>query len=160
MATDPIDIDGILGELEGDDRPWNGLAPATTIGHMHLHVSDMAAARAFYSDLGFTPNFDLGSFADFVPAAIGRRIDERLEYAEWNLGVNGIVLDLRLKDCLEDEWDFEYAMADPARRVAGRRTLDPDDFSPNPRLLAERMAGLRLGLMKLSPLLPTAEKSD
>ena len=41
MATDPLDIDGILGELEHDDRPWDGLAPATTIGHMHLHVADL-----------------------------------------------------------------------------------------------------------------------
>lgn len=87
----------------------------------------------------------------------GYEIDpERLEYAEWNLRMNGIMADLRLEDSLAARWEFEYALADPARRVEGRRTLDPEDFSPNPRALAERMAGLRLGLMKLSPLLPDA----
>lgn len=87
----------------------------------------------------------------------GYEIDpERLEYAEWNLGVNGIMADLRLEDSLAGRWDFEYALSDPARRVEGRRTLDPEDFAPNPRALAERMGNLRLGLIKLSPLLPDA----
>jgi catechol 2,3-dioxygenase len=54
MATDPLDIDGILAELERDDRPWDGLAPGTRIGHTHLHVADLRAAEAFYAGvLGF-----------------------------------------------------------------------------------------------------------
>jgi hypothetical protein len=50
--------------------------------------------------------------------------------------------------------DAEFAFADPARRVEGRRTLDPNDFAPNPVTLARRFAGLKLGLIKLTPLLP------
>src|SRR5262245_14978980 len=44
MATDPLDFDGILAELEGDNKPWDGLAAATIIGHVHLHVADLRAA--------------------------------------------------------------------------------------------------------------------
>jgi catechol 2,3-dioxygenase len=69
MATDPLDIDGILGELEGDDWTWNGLAPATTIGHMHLHVSDLKAAESFYHGvLGFDIIVRYGPSALFVSA--------------------------------------------------------------------------------------------
>jgi catechol 2,3-dioxygenase len=51
MAVDPLDIDGVINELAADDRPWDGLAPQTTIGHMHLHVADLRAAQAFYGGL-------------------------------------------------------------------------------------------------------------
>src|SRR5258706_2088422 len=69
MATDPLDIDGILGELEHDDRPWDRLAPATTIGHMHLHVADLKAAEAFYHGvLGFDIVVRYGPSALFVSA--------------------------------------------------------------------------------------------
>jgi catechol 2,3-dioxygenase len=69
MATDPLDIDGILAELEHDDRPWDGLAPATRVGHMHLHVADLAEAKAFYSDLlGFAVMARYGQAALFVSA--------------------------------------------------------------------------------------------
>jgi catechol 2,3-dioxygenase len=69
MATDPLDIDGILAELERDDRPWDGLAPATTIGHMHLHVADLKAAEAFYHGvLGFDIIVRYGPSALFVSA--------------------------------------------------------------------------------------------
>ncbi len=69
MATDPIDIDGILGELERDDRPWNGLDRGTRMGHMHLHVADLRAAEAFYSGvLGFDIIARYGPSALFVSA--------------------------------------------------------------------------------------------
>lgn len=52
MATDPVDVDGVLAAAEG--RPWAGLAAGTTVGHVHLHVGDLATAHAFYGDgLGF-----------------------------------------------------------------------------------------------------------
>ncbi|RED63547.1 catechol 2,3-dioxygenase [Cohnella phaseoli] len=59
MATDPVDIRGLLN-LAGD-KPWNGLPSATILGHIHLHVSDLAASRAFYCDvIGFDLVADLG----------------------------------------------------------------------------------------------------
>jgi catechol 2,3-dioxygenase len=52
MASDAIDAAG-LAAAAGDD-PWTGMPAGTTIGHVHLHVGDLAAAAAFYSEaLGF-----------------------------------------------------------------------------------------------------------
>jgi len=52
MATDPVDVDGVLAAAEG--RPWAGLAAGTSVGHVHLQVGDLARANAFYGDgLGF-----------------------------------------------------------------------------------------------------------
>jgi catechol 2,3-dioxygenase len=51
MATDPLDPDSLLKELEGDATPWTGIHPETDIGHVHLHVSDLARAEAFYHGL-------------------------------------------------------------------------------------------------------------
>lgn len=51
MATLPLDLDGVLGELAGND-PRQPVAPAgTTIGHVHLQVSDLREAEDFYSGL-------------------------------------------------------------------------------------------------------------
>jgi len=52
MATDPVDVAGLL-EAAGD-TPWTGMPSGTTIGHVHLHVGDLAPAAAFYAEaLGF-----------------------------------------------------------------------------------------------------------
>lgn len=48
MATDPLDGEGILRAAGGAE---GGMTAGTTIGHMHLHVSDLAKAEAFYSGL-------------------------------------------------------------------------------------------------------------
>lgn len=52
MATDPVDIGGLI-EAAGDE-PWNGMPAGTVIGHVHLHVGDLARAAEFFSEaLGF-----------------------------------------------------------------------------------------------------------
>lgn len=69
MATDPLEVDGVLAELAGHDEPWRGLRPQTVIGHMHLHVADIAQAEAFYCGvLGFDLMLRYGSSASFVSA--------------------------------------------------------------------------------------------
>lgn len=50
MGVDPLDIDGIMAELPVN-REWNGLDPATRIGHIHLQVADLRVAEEFYSKL-------------------------------------------------------------------------------------------------------------
>jgi len=46
-----------------------GLDPRTTIGHMHLHVSNLADAEAFYRDLiGFDVTQRYGRGATFMSA--------------------------------------------------------------------------------------------
>jgi catechol 2,3-dioxygenase len=69
MATDPLDIQGILAELESQPEPWTGLEPATTIGHVHLHVATIPSTESFYVDtLGFDLILRYGPSASFVSA--------------------------------------------------------------------------------------------
>lgn len=51
MTTEPLDLPGLLMAAEG---PLPRLPDATVIGHVHLRVSSLEAAEAFYVDrLGF-----------------------------------------------------------------------------------------------------------
>jgi catechol 2,3-dioxygenase len=54
MATLPLDLDHLLGELAAADGLQELAPPGTTIGHAHLQVSDLSAAERFYNGvLGF-----------------------------------------------------------------------------------------------------------
>lgn len=57
MATLPLDLDDLLGELTGDGETAGkdaGMPAGTTLGHVHLQVSDLAVAEAFHAGaLGF-----------------------------------------------------------------------------------------------------------
>jgi catechol 2,3-dioxygenase len=48
MATDPVDVAGLLASA-GETR-WSGMPSGTTLGHVHLHVGDLARAADFYGD--------------------------------------------------------------------------------------------------------------
>lgn len=60
MVTEPLDVENLLGELEGDGEgeAESGeplLSPGTDLGHVHLKVTDLERAEAFYSGvLGFS----------------------------------------------------------------------------------------------------------
>lgn len=82
---------------------------------------------------------------------------ERLKFASWNLRVHGLSPGLVCGDSLAAEWSFEFAVADPARRVDGRRVRSLGEFLPDPRELARRMRSLKLGILKLTPMLPDAD---
>lgn len=45
MAVDPLDLRALATAARA---PWTGLPSGTTVGHLHLHVGDLAAASAFY----------------------------------------------------------------------------------------------------------------
>jgi catechol 2,3-dioxygenase len=49
MATLPLDLEGVLGELDAGEPPANGMPPGTTMGHVHLQVADIPAAEGFYN---------------------------------------------------------------------------------------------------------------
>jgi catechol 2,3-dioxygenase len=49
MATLPLDLEGVLGELPPGEEGVNGMPAATTMGHVHLQVADIPAAEAFYN---------------------------------------------------------------------------------------------------------------
>jgi catechol 2,3-dioxygenase len=51
MATDPVDIRGLLAEAQQANEPWTGMPAGTRLGHIHLQVGDIAKAEAFYHDL-------------------------------------------------------------------------------------------------------------
>jgi catechol 2,3-dioxygenase len=69
MATDPLDVHGLLDEISGEDDDWAGLAPGTTIGHIHLQVSDLQPAVDFYHDtIGFDLIMRYGPSAAFLSA--------------------------------------------------------------------------------------------
>ncbi len=66
MASLALDVDGILD----DAAPTFVAAPDTTcVGHVHLQVSDLAAAEAFYINVvGFTLTTRFGAAASFISA--------------------------------------------------------------------------------------------
>ena len=54
MSTLPLDLDGVIGELKAAGELHASATSGTTIGHVHLQVSDLAEAEAFYHGvLGF-----------------------------------------------------------------------------------------------------------
>ncbi|WP_375199763.1 VOC family protein [Bacillus sp. RS11] len=64
MVTEPLKIYSILEE--GDGR-WNGLPTNTVMGHIHLSVSNLAAAEEFYTKgLGFEVVTRYGAQALFI----------------------------------------------------------------------------------------------
>lgn len=69
MAVDPLDIRGVLAELEADRTPGPGLHPGTVLGHMQVHVADIAVAEAFYTQaVGFEMIVRYGGSASFLAA--------------------------------------------------------------------------------------------
>jgi catechol 2,3-dioxygenase len=49
MATLPLDLESILGELDPSERQADGMPGGTTMGHVHLQVADIPAAERFYN---------------------------------------------------------------------------------------------------------------
>jgi catechol 2,3-dioxygenase len=67
MVSDPIDAQGILAAGEGVS--WSGMPAGTVMGHVHLHVSQLRQAEAFYVDqVGFDLLQHFGGQAAFVSA--------------------------------------------------------------------------------------------
>jgi catechol 2,3-dioxygenase len=70
MTTMPLDVDGLLGELEDPaTEPFERLPDGTTMGHVHLRVADVDATVGFYRDvLGMGLMAQLGPAAAFLSA--------------------------------------------------------------------------------------------
>jgi catechol-2,3-dioxygenase len=47
MGTVALDLDSLMAELPADED--RGMPDGTVMGHVHLHVADIAAAEAFYA---------------------------------------------------------------------------------------------------------------
>jgi len=69
MITDPLDLEDLLSESNGDDHESSNMPTGTKIGHMHLHVRDIPETVSFYRDvLGFDLKQRFGSSAAFLAA--------------------------------------------------------------------------------------------
>jgi catechol 2,3-dioxygenase len=70
MTTLPLDVDSLLGEVDGaGSEQYEGLAAGTVMGHVHLKVAAVPETVAFYRDvLGFGLMAQLGSQAAFLGA--------------------------------------------------------------------------------------------
>ncbi|TWT04252.1 VOC family protein [Planococcus sp. CPCC 101016] len=67
MAVDPIDAQGLVEAAQRSSEPWKGMPAKTKMGHIHLHVSNLAEAKSFYVDgLGFEVVASMGGQALFL----------------------------------------------------------------------------------------------
>jgi catechol 2,3-dioxygenase len=54
MASEPLALADLVAAAGGE--PWRGMPASASVGHVHLHVGDLAEASAFYGDaIGFEP---------------------------------------------------------------------------------------------------------
>lgn len=76
-GREPIDLDGLLGELGPAPVLASRMPSGTRIGHVHLHVTDLNRAMSFYRDVvGFAGFLLINSFGmgdvglDYMPHTI------------------------------------------------------------------------------------------
>jgi catechol 2,3-dioxygenase len=69
LGNAPLDVPGLERLVENAPYPWPGLPAGSKIGHIHLHVGDLAAAERFYVGvLGFEKRMEIPGQAVFVSA--------------------------------------------------------------------------------------------
>jgi catechol 2,3-dioxygenase len=70
MGTDPLDLEGLLGELDDPEtEAFDGQPAGTTMGHVHLQVSQIPPTIEFYRDvLGLDLMAEYGGQAAFLSA--------------------------------------------------------------------------------------------
>jgi catechol 2,3-dioxygenase len=67
MVTDPLDVDGLLGEAGANGSGWRGMPNETRVGHIHLQVGDLEPAVQFYRNtVGFEVMQHFGRSAAFL----------------------------------------------------------------------------------------------
>lgn len=79
--TEPLNLEEVFSHREDDDltRP---MPEGTRIGHVHLYVSDVEAAKEFYESIGFKVNMDAAGigFADY---SLGGTFPHRIATNIW-----------------------------------------------------------------------------
>ena len=67
MATQRMDIPGVVGSVPAGDAGWQGMPENTVVGHVHLRVGDPRAAEDFWHrEFGFDTVAKYGSQAVFL----------------------------------------------------------------------------------------------
>ncbi|MFD1781363.1 VOC family protein [Fredinandcohnia salidurans] len=65
MVTEPLDGQGVLAAANGEK--WTGLPEGTVMGHIHMHVSELAKTEEYYTKgLGFDVVTRYGGMALFI----------------------------------------------------------------------------------------------
>lgn len=67
MATERMDVPGVVGSVPVGDPGWQGMPENTVVGHVHLRVGDPKEAEAWWRDhFGFETVAEYGSQAVFL----------------------------------------------------------------------------------------------
>jgi catechol 2,3-dioxygenase len=67
MATQRMDIPGVVGSVPASDAEWHGMPENTIVGHVHLRVGDPRAAEDFWHrEFGFDTVAKYGAQAVFL----------------------------------------------------------------------------------------------
>lgn len=104
MATLPLNTKNLL--RESTDKGWKGMPSNTTIGHVHLHVQDLAKATNFYYEiLGLNLTATLPSAAFFAAGKYHHHIavntwlgTDILPALPQSVGLNHFSIDLPSKE--------------------------------------------------------------
>lgn len=134
MATDPVDVADLV--RAAGPTPWAGMPAGTVMGHVHLHVGDIARADAFYAEaVGFDRtttrypgalflaaggyHHHLGTNTWAGPAATTPRDDEA-QLLAWTIELPDTAALAALRQSLEQE-----GYATTAEDVTTLETADP-----------------------------------
>ena len=67
MATLPLDVENLLGEIKGGVPEWTGAPDDSMVGHVHLRVGNAAEAERWWNqELGFDTMVSFGGSAVFL----------------------------------------------------------------------------------------------
>ena len=81
-AVEALDVEHVL-TVGGDTDPSQTMAPGTFVGHVHLHVDDLAAAQDHWADLvGMTRNVE-GPRLGFADLSAGGTFPHRMAVNTW-----------------------------------------------------------------------------
>jgi catechol 2,3-dioxygenase len=124
MASDPLDMAGVMAAAQGEK--WSGMPRGTVMGHVHLHVGDLAEAARFYHDaLGFDRVVWTYPGALFLSAG---GYHHHLGVNTW-AGPNAPPSGER--DARLLEWRMIFPSADDARAAANRLGEAGHDVAPS-----------------------------
>ncbi|MBN8871023.1 MAG: VOC family protein [Solirubrobacterales bacterium] len=79
--TEPLDLEEVFS-FKADEEISGPLPAGCRIGHIHLYVGDLDAARSFYQEVGFTPNMN-GDAIGFADLSLGGSFPHRIAVNVW-----------------------------------------------------------------------------
>src|SRR3954447_11879009 len=94
-GPEPLDLAGLMSLVENEE-PHAHVDPATTVGHVHLHVGDIDRGLAFYRDvIGFEAMTLLDSAAFVAAGGYPHHLGSAIRRGRGAPPVRAAVLDLR-----------------------------------------------------------------